>query len=204
MTKICSRCKKTEVTTKGYYCKPCNTEYQRERRAKLTIKPVTITHKTCMGCNVNLTVDKFYQQTDSPDGLRRLCKKCNHTCNRLYKKGNSKTRYNWIKHLRGRGLTHTEIEWQLLKEHYNHRCISCGLNRKLTRDHIIPLTHGGDDKIGNIQPLCMDCNINKNSKIIDYRWTNPRHSNHNHEFCYICYYVNYYRFNKIFEVENAI
>ncbi len=36
-------------------------------------------------------------------------------------------------------------------------------------DHVVPLTKGGTDDIGNIQPLCGACNRKKFVAIIDYR-----------------------------------
>ncbi|HAX68108.1 MAG TPA: hypothetical protein DCY14_00740 [Anaerolineae bacterium] len=68
--------------------------------------------------------------------------------------------------------SHTEKEWQDLKEHYNFTCLCCRKKEpeiKLTRDHVIPLTEGGSDSINNIQPLCARCNSKKNNKHIDYR-----------------------------------
>lgn len=64
---------------------------------------------------------------------------------------------------------HTEQEWQQLCEKYNHRCLRCGEQKPLTRDHIIPVTSGGVDTIDNIQPLCKVCNSQKNNRTIDYR-----------------------------------
>lgn len=69
-------------------------------------------------------------------------------------------------------VTHTEQEWQDLKAHYNFTCLCCRKTEpeiKLTRDHVIPLTEGGDDSIKNIQPLCARCNSKKNKRHIDYR-----------------------------------
>ena len=36
-------------------------------------------------------------------------------------------------------------------------------------DHVVPLTRGGTDDIGNIQPLCGACNRKKFVDTIDFR-----------------------------------
>ena len=76
--------------------------------------------------------------------------------------------------IRGTIGNHTIEEWNKLKREYNNKCAICGIeeeklislwNRKgfdrLTRDHIIPLAHGGTNYIQNIQPLCISCNARK-------------------------------------------
>jgi|SRR5579872_3653719 len=63
-------------------------------------------------------------------------------------------------------------EWTSLVERYNHTCLCCGQREpkiKLTADHVIPLSRGGSNDIGNIQPLCKSCNCKKHDKIIDFR-----------------------------------
>jgi 5-methylcytosine-specific restriction endonuclease McrA len=64
----------------------------------------------------------------------------------------------------------TDKEWLALCAFYGQRCLCCGAaNVQLTPDHVIPLLHHGANTIGNIQPLCLTCNLRKGTKIIDYR-----------------------------------
>lgn len=66
----------------------------------------------------------------------------------------------------------TSEEWKALKIRYNYACLCCGKSEpdvRLTADHIVPLSKGGDNSIENIQPLCRSCNSVKGVQIIDYR-----------------------------------
>ena len=64
----------------------------------------------------------------------------------------------------------TAREWSLLLDKYSHKCLCCGKTGvKLTLDHVIPISKGGEHKIENAQPLCLSCNSKKNDKTIDYR-----------------------------------
>lgn len=65
--------------------------------------------------------------------------------------------------------SHTVEEWEALKKQYDYRCLRCGKQTKLTRDHIIPLSRGGSDYISNLQPLCLSCNSKKLASSTDYR-----------------------------------
>jgi HNH endonuclease len=65
--------------------------------------------------------------------------------------------------------SHTEQEWNALCVHYDHRCLCCGEQKPLTKDHVLPLSLGGDNTIHNLQPLCLTCNLRKHAKHIDYR-----------------------------------
>lgn len=66
----------------------------------------------------------------------------------------------------------TEHDWGRMLELYEGRCLSCGKKEpeiKLTVDHIVPVSSGGEHTWGNIQPLCFNCNRRKGTKAIDYR-----------------------------------
>lgn len=63
----------------------------------------------------------------------------------------------------------TDYEWNQLVKEQSNRCLACGKNKKLTADHVIPLSKGGSSNIDNIQGLCKSCNSSKGAKTIDYR-----------------------------------
>lgn len=57
-------------------------------------------------------------------------------------------------------------EWRSVKRKYGNRCAICRGKRKLTIDHIRPLSRGGTNYPDNIQPLCGPCNSRKHAKIL--------------------------------------
>lgn len=62
--------------------------------------------------------------------------------------------------------SHTLKEWENLKLLFDNKCAICKESKKLTKDHIMPLSKGGSDFISNIQPLCRNCNSKKHTKIL--------------------------------------
>lgn len=64
----------------------------------------------------------------------------------------------------------TADEWSQLIDACDNRCLSCGRDDEpLSVDHIVPMVEGGRHTLGNVQPLCLDCNKRKFTKTIDYR-----------------------------------
>ena len=65
----------------------------------------------------------------------------------------------------------SSADWESLKKKYNWTCPSCKKQEpevKLTIDHVIPVTKGGDNHVSNLQPLCKSCNSKKYNKVIRY------------------------------------
>ena len=67
--------------------------------------------------------------------------------------------------------THTQEEWTALLSALGGRCLVCGAESDICKDHINPLYLGGSDGIDNLQPLCRSCNSKKcgPGREIDYR-----------------------------------
>jgi hypothetical protein len=60
--------------------------------------------------------------------------------------------------------THTKEEWEELKKKTGGRCVICWEVKDLIPDHIIPIyqtDNNPSDGIGNIQPVCKECNSRK-------------------------------------------
>lgn len=62
----------------------------------------------------------------------------------------------------------TAADWELVLETYGAACLNCG-KPEVTIDHVVPVSKGGTNTIGNVQPLCGFCNTSKHTKVIDYR-----------------------------------
>ena len=60
--------------------------------------------------------------------------------------------------------SHSLVQWDALKNVFRNKCGKCYELKKLTKDHIVPLSKGGTNYISNIQPLCRNCNSKKNNK----------------------------------------
>lgn len=65
--------------------------------------------------------------------------------------------------------SHSSDEWLALIAICGARCVRCGTDGKLVKDHIKPIYQGGSDGIENLQPLCVRCNSSKGPEAIDHR-----------------------------------
>lgn len=65
--------------------------------------------------------------------------------------------------------SHTPQEWNEMLLFFDYKCVKCGSDDGVLKDHIIPLRFNGLDGINNIQPLCKSCNSGKGNERVDYR-----------------------------------
>lgn len=62
------------------------------------------------------------------------------------------------------GTDLTKEQWATIKGVYNQRCAYCGKpTKRLTLDHVVPLSKGGKTTCSNIVPACMQCNGKKHT-----------------------------------------
>ena len=58
----------------------------------------------------------------------------------------------------------TTADWLDILKTCGYRCVYCGKkSKKLTRDHLTPLAHGGSHTKSNILPSCGTCNRKKST-----------------------------------------
>lgn len=55
-------------------------------------------------------------------------------------------------------------QWKECKNHFNHKCAYCLSDEKLTKDHFVPVSKGGELTVKNIVPVCNRCNCSKKDK----------------------------------------
>jgi 5-methylcytosine-specific restriction endonuclease McrA len=59
----------------------------------------------------------------------------------------------------------TSDQWKKLVQSHNGRCIDCNASGVMTVGHLVPLSKGGSNWIGNIKPQCVSCNSKQGSKV---------------------------------------
>lgn len=69
----------------------------------------------------------------------------------------------------GTGGAFTPEEWQDTIRLFNGKCAYCDQEKKLTVDHVVPISRGGRNVIENIVPCCQQCNSSKWNKLL-HEW----------------------------------
>lgn len=151
---------KNNYTKNGYKYKDLKREYKQTPSYKAKAKIYREKNKV----KINLQSRKW--QAENPKRVE-INKK-----NWIIKNPNKPIEYVHARRAREKSAEgkFTSSEWEDLQKFYGNKCLWCGKSpRKLSPDHVIPLSKGGTNYISNIQPLCPSCNSKKNTRIIDFR-----------------------------------
>lgn len=60
----------------------------------------------------------------------------------------------------------TDAQWSAIVAASGGRCFYCKQPRKLTMDHLTPLSRGGDHTASNVVAACLSCNSRKNDRTL--------------------------------------
>lgn len=124
------------------------------------------------------------------DGLHSYCKKCTSEMNKDYYKNNKDYFKEYYKELHGltsrfnattksRHYTQSKITEEQIKdmfEFFDYKCAYTNVNFdeiRLSFDHIIPLSEGGEHEIWNIVPCDLSCNASKKNRNLEI-WLNDK------------------------------
>jgi 5-methylcytosine-specific restriction endonuclease McrA len=82
----------------------------------------------------------------------------------------NKYKENFSDHIPSNKRYVSKLKRAIIFKMQGDNCLCCGKLRDVGIDHILPISHGGDNNIDNLQVLCRTCNSKKGKhNIIDYR-----------------------------------
>ena len=111
-------------------------------------------------------------QRENPEKYKEQHKKHSLKFFRTEKGRACRQRTNTMRRVRMKKIvnTLTAQEWLDILEKYNYKCAYCDTEFEVenmpTRDHVIPISRGGNNTKENIVPACKSCNREKYNKIL--------------------------------------
>jgi len=122
---------------------------------------------TCLFCNSNLSGFESFSYIENPfhPYSITICNSCACIVHNLYVSAHGGTaeweeNYN-IKNKKKK--IPSNLRWEIF-ERDGYKCLECGSKRNLSIDHIIPEIKGGGINPGNLQTLCVKCNLKKGAR----------------------------------------
>lgn len=124
--------------------------------------------RECTKCGETKKITEFPKNGKFPDGSTRWrndCKVC-YAIQRKLTKQKSVTKFlNNSKHRTKVEIDYNLVDWQDAMIHFKGSCSYCGEKQsrklKMTRDHLTPVSEGGQTVRKNILPACGSCNSSK-------------------------------------------
>lgn len=127
--------------------------------------------RRCVFCGLVKDLETGYHKNgthlDGSPAYRLDCKVCYNV--RRSENKTKKRHSDFIGGQRRRGEEAPELshqEWKEIMIYFGGECAYCGAtprpNKKLTRDHLQPVSKGGRTEPSNIVPACAPCNSSKN------------------------------------------
>ena len=152
--------------------------------------------KKCSKCSDLKPLIEFNNRTKNKDGKREACRKCESIASKIYRQNNPHKARKYSDLTKEQRILKIESVKKWNKEHKAERTLAMAKRRALKKnngiylitpkeiakiqsmkctycgniggevDHVIPLTRGGTDSIGNLVSACRSCNASKNNRTI--------------------------------------
>lgn len=130
--------------------------------------------KVCSTCGEDKPLSQYYKNGVDKDGVTRYRADCK-TCYNIKKKNIKKTHTKFKNNNKLRTVderTLTFEQWRDALIHWGGACAYCGYEprkrkERLTKDHVVPLSEGGDTSQHNIIPACFRCNASKSNRLLN-------------------------------------
>ncbi len=179
--KTCVRCREVKPCSEyyrcqrwkdglDYWCKPCRKAATAATKAKVKSDPIRRAVWTAQ--NIAASKKRKAKIAANPEEFADEIERTKEKARAYYREHKEVfvLRVSARKaRLHGGGGSHSSEAWRQLKDLFGNRCLCCGVDGRLTKDHVVPVTAGGSDNIENIQPLCLRCNKAKFTGDVDYR-----------------------------------
>ncbi len=116
---------------------------------------------------------RLHERKESTRAVRKAYLLKNPERASVYNAKRSARRRSLVKHNIG---SFSYDEWTTILARFKGSCAYCGKKpKRLTKDHVIPLSKGGEHAAKNIVPACSSCNAKKRAKHpIDFALENGR------------------------------
>ena len=131
-----------------------------------------ITAKRCSFCGTVKSILEFPRNGKDSNGQPRYRDDCK-TCYNIRRRENAtkKKHSDFVGGMKRRGeasVTYTHQEWKETVIFFGGECAYCGRTmhkgERLTRDHLLPVSDGGETTQDNIVPACGRCNSSKGAR----------------------------------------
>lgn len=166
--KRCATCSRAERTREqrerktlqsgpkpGRACRQCGTPIDLERR-----RDAVTCSRTCLELWRSRNVDRS-MYLEATREQRRIAAKA-------WRHANPARARSLVHRRRTRLKTGTvhDRDWRRLVHRHGGCCAYCGVEAEMTMDHVVPVSRGGVNTIGNILPACLTCNSSKSNKLL--------------------------------------
>jgi hypothetical protein len=136
--------------------------------------------KKCSRCKNVLYFESFQKDRNRKDGLDGVCKRCRSKWRKENRENENRRKKEWKNKNKDKAYAmicrrrHREAnlfvefnywKWKRTLFYFGYRCCYCGKSKvKITKDHIVPISQGGETSHANLIPACFSCNSSKGKK----------------------------------------